>query len=107
MLNSKYVADGVIRHSPETIQAIKDSLGSGIYHHSYGIRRTVAQKRTNMLGSVNRLQVYVYDLDFIYTGICYESIKETYRCTGVHNDQITRYIDTYAVLNGYRYSTSM
>lgn len=104
-LNSMHVANGALRHSPESIQSLKDSLGSGPSHHSYGVQRTTTQKHTSMLSSVNRVPLYQYTPDSIYTGLSFESIKEASWMTGMHIDKLSKYMDTSALLAGHLYST--
>lgn len=36
----------------------------------------------------------------------FEFFKEAYELTDTHPDKMTKYIDTYAIILGYRYSTT-
>lgn len=106
-LNSMYITNGgQLQHSPESIQAIKDSLGSGPEHHSYGTKRTTAEKWTSMLTSPNRIRVYEYTPDFEYTGRYFESIKHAHKLTSIHPDKMTKFIDTSVILGGHLYSST-
>lgn len=106
-LNSIYVtSSGDVRHSELTIQKIRDSIGSGETHHSYGTKRTELQKLVSMYGNPDRIPIYQYTPDFVYTGMFYEAYKHASRLTGIHHDQFSRYTNTSVLLNGYHYSTT-
>jgi hypothetical protein len=100
-----YAAGGRLRHSAQTILAIKAALGFGPDHPSFGTKRTDAQILANRLGSYNRIPIYQYTPDFIFTGLEFISITQAWEVTKIHIDKLVEYIDTSVLLEGHLYST--
>lgn len=103
MLNRSYFSEGVVKLSPEVITELSKRM-SGSNNPFHGKTHSLEQRELMSLGHTNRIEVYKYTLDYIYTGDKANSLQKA-KDIGAKFTGVQRVVATGGTHRGFRFSS--